>query len=259
MISSPLGLAEVPHIPAPAGIDELASAARWFEFEDVTDLPILLVPGVRSGPPHSGIEHVDLVDVMRGEETLCAGLNALGIVRPPLTVLNLGSHWKAIRIDREGRVESSVTSLSGELIHAVQMHTILASSVPQDRPAALNAGWVERGMALQRKSGLARALFCVRLLELARDGTPEDRLAFLVGAFIASDLDALLARGMLASGTDVAIIGSHAIPEAWQTALAQKEINTTLLSAEDAENAFVAALRLIAARSCAARKKQRAC
>src|SRR6266550_938685 len=46
MISSAEGLVELPHVPAPAGIRALAAGARWFEFPDITDLPILLVPGV---------------------------------------------------------------------------------------------------------------------------------------------------------------------------------------------------------------------
>ncbi len=44
-------------------------------------------------------------------------------------------------------------------------------------------------MAEQRKSGLARALFCVRLLDQQGETTAEQRMAFLVGACIASDLD----------------------------------------------------------------------
>ena len=50
MISSSLGLIEVPHIPPPAGIGQLTAMARWYHFPDISDLPMLLVPGVRSGP-----------------------------------------------------------------------------------------------------------------------------------------------------------------------------------------------------------------
>jgi 2-keto-3-deoxy-galactonokinase len=60
-------------------------------------------------------------------------------------------------------------------------------------------------------------------------------------------------------GSDVAIVGSNALAAAWQSALAQREIKAILLSADDAENAFVTALEYILARSCAARKKHRAC
>ena len=154
---------------------------------------------------------------MRGEETLCLGL-ALGLVRPPATVLNLGSHWKAIRLDAQGRIQSSITSLSGELIHAAQTQTILASAVPKERPAFPDPEWCEAGMKEQRSAGLARALFCVRLLELQNAGTPEKRLSFLIGAFVAADLDALCRQGVFARGTEIVLTGSGAIANAWQRA-----------------------------------------
>src|SRR5215831_7300825 len=134
MITSPLGLAEVPHVPTPAGLNELAAATRRYSFPEITDLPILLVPGARSGPRQCDHETVGTTDVMRGEETLCVGLNALGLLKPQSTLLNLGSHWKVIELDQDARIASSVTSMTGELIHAAQTQTILAGSVPQTRP-----------------------------------------------------------------------------------------------------------------------------
>jgi len=245
MISSNLGLIEVPHIQPPAGIGQLTAMAHWHYFPDVSDLPMLLVPGVRSGPAIATTDSVHQMDIMRGEETLCAGLVALEMLQPPAVVMNLGSHWKAIQLDREGGVQSSVTSLSGELLHAVQAHTVLASSVALDRPQRLSSEWVEAGMREQRQSGLGRALFCTRLLDLARRGTSEDRLAFVVGALIASDLDALLGRGVLRSGSGVVLVGYPAISAAWQTALSQTRILATVISQVQAETALLEALRRI--------------
>src|SRR5262249_30267781 len=45
MITSPLGLAEIPHVNAPAGLNDLAAAARPQSFPEITELPILLIPG----------------------------------------------------------------------------------------------------------------------------------------------------------------------------------------------------------------------
>src|SRR4029079_6114533 len=50
MITSALGLMEIPHVTAPAGASELAAALRRCAFPDVTDLPVFLVPGLRCGP-----------------------------------------------------------------------------------------------------------------------------------------------------------------------------------------------------------------
>ena len=240
MITSSLGLAEVPHLAAPAGIAELAAATRSHNFPDVTDLPVWLVPGVKSGQMPCELPTAAVADLMRGEETLCAGLVLTGLAKTPATVLNLGSHWKAIRLDAEGRIAASVTSLAGELVYAAQTQTILASAVPHERLTEVNFDWLEAGMRQQRQAGLSRALFCVRLLEQSKQGSAEDRLNFLIGAFIADDLDALSARGVLSDS--VVIVGSGALAEAWRYALTQAEIQSQIITGEQSERALLAGL-----------------
>lgn len=245
MITSPLGLAEVPHVRTPAGLNELAAATRQCSFPEITDMPIMLIPGARSGPRRCDPETAGTTDVMRGEETLLIGLHALGLIAPRSTLLNLGSHWKAIEFDQYARIASSLTSMTGELIHAAQTQTILAGSVPQERPSAIDQTWLEAGMREQRRSGLARALFCVRLLEQGNDGSAEQRLSFLIGAFLASDMDAMLSRCVFDSDRAVVITGGGALAEAWRCALAQNSIRAITLNDSDVENATLAGLRRV--------------
>jgi 2-dehydro-3-deoxygalactonokinase len=245
MITSPLGLAEVPHVQTPAGLNELAAATRQYRFPEITDLPIRLIPGARSGPRPCDPETAGATDVMRGEETLLIGLHALERVAPQCTLLNLGSHWKAIEFDQYARIASSFTSMTGELIHTTQTQTILASSVPQSRPSVIDQTWLEAGMREHRRSGLARALFCVRLLEQGSDGSPEQRLSFLIGAFLASDMDAMVSRGVFDSDRAVVITGGGVIAEAWRGALAQNSIRAFTLDDSDVENATLAGLRRV--------------
>jgi len=281
MIGSALGLAEVAHVAAPAGVAELAAAARWIEASAVTKLPFLIVPGVRSTiPPSEATEsradrdaarNVSTCDndVMRGEETLCLGLALSGRVQAPCAVLNLGSHWKAIQLDESGRIAGSFTTLSGEMMHACRTQTVLSRSVKEEMPpevetapgrgrpgsnsstSSFDAGWLEAGMREQRRSGLARALFCVRLLDLGREGSAEERLASLVGAFIAADLDAFLACGLLNPNTRAAITGSAALAAAWRSALAPESISAEIISPEDAEAAWRRGIGAILARALA--------
>jgi 2-dehydro-3-deoxygalactonokinase len=249
MIASPLGLAEVPHVPAPAGERELADGVERHRFPDVTPLPFLLVPGVRSGALGGGPRGTGAADLMRGEETLCVGLLARGLSSAQGAVLNLGSHWKAILVDREGRVASSVTSLSGELLYAAQTQTILASAVPHERPGAVAGEWMRAGMAEQRARGLARALFCVRLLEQGGEGTPEERLSYLVGAFVAGDLDALTRDNAFSGDVPVAITGGWALGEAWRLALGEAGISARVVDAADVERSLLTGLSRIAERT----------
>jgi 2-dehydro-3-deoxygalactonokinase len=245
MITSPLGLAEIPHVEAPAGLNDLAAATRPHSFPEITGLPILLIPGVRCGPRPCDQDTAGTTDLMRGEETLVIGLGALGLLKPRSTLLNLGSHWKVIKLDQEARIESSVTSMTGELIHTAQTQTILASSVPPTRPTIIDRTWLEAGMRELRRSGLARALFCVRLLEQGSDSSAEQRLSFLIGAFLASDMDAMASRGLLDSEGAVVITGGGVIAEAWRDALAQHSTQAITLTDSEVENALLTGFRRI--------------
>ncbi len=245
MITSPLGLVEVPHVAAPAGLNELAASTERHSFPVITDLPILLVPGARSGPRQCDHETVGTTDVMRGEETLCVGLNAIGLLTPRSTLLNLGSHWKVIKLDEDARIASSVTSMTGELIHTAQTQTVLASSVPQTRPTMVDQAWLEAGMREQRRSGLARALFCVRLLEQGSQSSPEQRMAFLIGAFLASDMDAMYSRGLLDSEGALVITGGGPIAEVWRLAFADSPMPAIKLNDSEVENGLLTGFRQI--------------
>jgi 2-dehydro-3-deoxygalactonokinase len=245
MITSSLGLAEVPHLVAPAGKCEISARVERHHFPDITDLPVFLVPGVRSGSVGLDPQAIGETDVMRGEETLCVGLIALGLLKAGGILLNLGSHWKAIHIDHDEKVSTSVTSMSGELIHAAQSQTILASALGQTQPRTLKDQWTAAGMREQRRSGLSRALFCIRLLEQRNECTRDDRFAFLVGAFVATDLDSLVKRGLLPSGTPVALTGGEAVTGAWHRALCEISISATVISAHQLEQALIQGLKEI--------------
>jgi 2-dehydro-3-deoxygalactonokinase len=246
MITSPLGLCEVPHIAAPASVADLSASVERHSFPDVTELPVLLVPGVRSGPARCDRDSIGEADVMRGEETLCAGLVALGLLGPGATLLNLGSHWKLISLDGAARIAASVTSLTGELIHATQTETILADAVPHAKPEHVDFDYLAAGMREQRRAGLARALFCVRLLEQRGAGSPQERLSFLIGAYLAADLDAMTARGLIGAGQPVVITGGGAVAGAWVEALKKVPAAARALDAEEVEQAFLVGLRMIA-------------
>lgn len=241
MITSSLGLLEIPHIPAPAGVEEIAAATRAHHFVDVTNLPIYLVPGVRCG----SAETINDYDIMRGEETLCIGLKAMEQISGETTVLNLGSHWKAISVSAAGQITGSTTSLAGEMIYATQTNTILASALPAERPDKLDASWVLAGMEAQRHSGLSRSLFQVRLLQLANRTSPQQRFSYMIGAFIAADLDALLSSGKLQKDATVLIAGNAALAAAWNDALALVSIDAISLSPDAVEKAMLAALSAI--------------
>jgi len=246
MITSPEGLVEVPHVEAPAGTSDLARAAERHELPDVAPLPLVFVPGIRSGPAQVDAEAIGASDVMRGEEVLCLGLAARGHLPAGGLILSLGSHWKAVHVDASARVVSSVSTVAGEMLFAVRSRTILASSVPRGWPPSLPAAWVSAGIRRGRADGLPRALYCVRLLDQRTPSSPKDRLAFLVGAVIAAHEEVLLPPAALESRR-IVLVGAPALIGAWTTVLGERGLDPVGVDENEREAAFRAGCRAVLA------------
>ena len=246
MITSPEGLVELPHVEAPAGPSDLARASERHELPAVAPLPLVFVPGIRSGPLQVDAEAIGASDVMRGEEVLCLGLAARGHLPAGGLILSLGSHWKAVHVDASGRVLSSVSTVAGEMLFAVRSRTILASSVPRGWPPSLPTTWVSAGIRRGRADGLPRALYCVRLLDQRTPSSPEDRLAFLVGAVIAANEEVLLPSAALESRR-VVLVGAPAPVGAWTTVLRERGLDPVDVDEREREAAFRAGCRAVLA------------
>lgn len=188
MITSNMGLCEIPHIPAPAGIDDLAKAMRESLAENVWHQPIWFVPGVRNPVEHIGLHNCEAMDMMRGEETESFALiERLGIVEPTVIVLP-GSHSKFVSIDANGRIVGCVTTLAGELLQVISQDTILAGSLKEGFAKRVDPEMLLAGAAESRKIGLGRACFSVRILDQFAVYDANARANFLLGAVLGSDL-----------------------------------------------------------------------
>ncbi len=188
MITSELGLEEVPHLQAPVDRRMLAAGMVERDYGDALPVPVHLVPGVRSG----GQELV-AADFMRGEETEVVGLLALGELEPPILYISTGSHTKFVGVDREGRIEWSLTTLSGELLWALQRETILADLIDLDAPPTDLAA-LEEGASFVELAGFSRTLFGARLLNRVRGADAASCSDFLHGAVAGADLLSLRRR-----------------------------------------------------------------
>jgi 2-dehydro-3-deoxygalactonokinase len=212
MITSELGLEEVPHLEAPVDCTMLAAALVERRYGDVLPAPVHLVPGVRSGG-----KELELADFMRGEETEVAGLLALREPEPPFLYISTGSHTKFVGVDREGRIDWSLTTLSGELLLALQRETILAELIDLEAPPTDLAA-LQEGAGFVERAGLSRALFGARLLNRVRGVSAAFCSDFLHGAVAGADLLSLRraaeARGGLPER--VAIGGQGTLREAYR-------------------------------------------
>src|SRR3954452_4807307 len=78
-----------------------------------------------------------------------------------------------------------------------------------------------------------------------RAEAPEQRMAFLVGAHVAADLNAMLANGVIGRDRPVALAGSTALTAAWDRALAEASVPATVLAEDQIERALLAGLGAI--------------
>ena len=193
MITSNVGLLEIPHLPAPVSLDDLARGTRPARVADVCPLPIHFIPGVKNSDRAVTEGDFESMDIMRGEEVeTFALLEQLGARGDWLIVLP-GSHTKFVSVDGEGRVTGCLTSITGELLASITGHTILADAV--DRRFVGEDSYCRDMMLLGLDTaeavGLGRACFSARILSQFAEETPERLANYLLGACLQSDLAAV--------------------------------------------------------------------
>ncbi len=207
MITSNLGLHEVPHLLAPAGPAELAAGIVRVTFPDLGT--IAFVPGIKTLPGALALDALDAGDLLRGEEAEVTGLRARLGLTEAATFLHFGSHHKAVDVDADGRITGSRTAVTGELLAAVGAHTILKSSVVPLDELALDLDAALAGADAARAHGLGRALFLVRVGEQLAGQSRGTMTSYLVGALAALDLPLLPPAG----ATPIVLYGHGAFPE----------------------------------------------
>jgi 2-dehydro-3-deoxygalactonokinase len=212
MITSEIGLLEIPHVWAPAGIEDLAAQVRRVRDPEVlpVDVEVLFIPGIKNAyPADASYREIRRVDFMRGEETQIAGLLSLaGMPAPPLTAVVLSSHTKYIPVTAEGRIAGSLTTLSGQVFEAIRQWTSIGKSVeaPEAPPGALDTAVVDSAYDAVLHAGFLRALLMPRFLEVLLGVPAAARRLFLEAAIAAEDLHALRDFPLLGFSADAPFV-----------------------------------------------------
>ncbi|MDR1832349.1 MAG: 2-dehydro-3-deoxygalactonokinase [Fusobacteriaceae bacterium] len=187
MITSPLGLAEVPHEPLPVSAETLARRLRQFSFGEFA---LTLIPGVKKAKDELKFRGLNLIDVIRGEETEIIGVMAETGLREPALLILPGSHNKFVEASG-GEILDFTTTLSGELLEALTKHTILEASVDGAFAEALDPDFLRTGLEAGRRYGINRGAFMLRGLDLREKLTLTRKQNFLLGLVLSGDLDVL--------------------------------------------------------------------
>lgn len=199
MITSNMGLVEIQHISAPAGIQQLRDAARTILLPDVCPLPITFIPGVKSGLQHVNLENFDNMDMMRGEEVEAIGmLHHLEVGKPYLLILP-GSHTKMVSVNSAGQIVGSITTITGELLQAITYNTLIADAVDKQFVSEedYDKKYLYIGYHTAKKVGISRASFLARTLNIFVEQDKKKLANYLLGAVLQNDIHALQGNRMI--------------------------------------------------------------
>jgi 2-dehydro-3-deoxygalactonokinase len=199
MITSELGLVEIPHLWAPCTLDTLAANITCVKDLDVfpPSIPLYFVKGIKNfyDPSKISMRDVGTLDFMRGEEVQVAGLLEDRKVKLPTIITILSSHTKLIPIDEEKRILGSVTTLSGQLYEAVLKETFVGKSVRSeddfDDTDYFNLDVVDIAYDEIIRSGFLRGLMYVRFLDTLVHAHWYERKLFAETLLAAEDMRAL--------------------------------------------------------------------
>jgi 2-dehydro-3-deoxygalactonokinase len=191
MITSNMGLHEIPHLSLPAGKKELAQAMVCVDIPEVWHKPIWFIPGLKSSGSSKEWNGISTLDIMRGEETEAVALMERLELKGPAWIVLPGSHSKYLYINDAMQIEYSLTTLAGELYSAISTNTILANSVNVKNISGTASEDLLAGAKMAKEIGLGRACFMVRLAHLFSNKSETQRGDFLLGAVLSSDIHIL--------------------------------------------------------------------
>ena len=193
MITSALGLLEIPHVPAPAGAAELRAKMQKKVFEDIAPFEIEFIPGMRNFAGPVDLENFSGMDMMRGEEVEAVGLYKLLAPKGAAMFVLPGTHNKFVAMDKDGKMLGCMTSISGEMLDAITHHTIIAEAVGHSFVNAdeYDSEYAKAGARECAVSGLGRAAFAGRILATLGGKDKAKLQSYLLGAVLALDVQAM--------------------------------------------------------------------
>ena len=211
MVGSTIGWHEAPYLPCPASADDivegrLAFTARNLEFSIVaglcTDNPL--------GSP----------DVMRGEELQLLGWMQSGSGVEPALLALPGTHNKWV-LCRNGRVDTFLTALTGELYAMLEKHSILLAT---GETSSFDATAFEEGVAAANNLGdasLVHALFATRSRQVLGKLPAASAPSYLSGLCIGADVRGAIAlfRQSCPDIATVTLIGESRLAHYYRLAL----------------------------------------
>ncbi|PUA16432.1 2-dehydro-3-deoxygalactonokinase [Glaciimonas sp. PCH181] len=244
MIGSMQGWREAPYLTTPIAIDQIGKTLQAVQTND--GLTVHIVPGL--------IQHTDLPNVMRGEETQVIGALAISAEKHKKLVDDVliglpGTHSKWIRVHQhssEPMIQHFDTFMTGEVYAALCAHTILGRTMQPETAFefgaddAANAAFL-RGLEVAQtvagRAGVLSTIFSSRTLGLtgALDGAGQRE--YLSGLLIGHEIAVLRAslEEQAHPPRQIILIGDTALCARYMKALEVYEISHAEVASQATE------------------------
>jgi len=209
MITSNVGLVEIPHLVAPVSMADLAAGIQDVLCEDVCPIPISFIPGVKNRDGGDvDLSNFEEMDIMRGEEVEAAAILAEYPTGQSYILVLPGSHTKYVAVDGDGRITGCLTSITGELLNSITNDTIIADAVGRQyvTEATYDRDMVLVGYGQAAKCGIGRACFSARILNQFAIDDKSKIANYILGACLQSDVAAIRNSSAISAGPDATII-----------------------------------------------------
>ena len=190
-LASDVGIYYLPHAVAPVGKFESANAARLAMLEDITSIPILFIPGVKTlprGDEPDDMAFFDTLESMSGEECETYGIMAQLGLEGDFTITLPGSYNKVFKVDSMGRITWLQTGMCGEFIAAMSGHTLLRHSLPDPVIQEILPDFLILGYDMAERHGTSPMLIKARMMQTLGGYNKTEAANFFVGAILHDDI-----------------------------------------------------------------------
>lgn len=190
-LASDVGIFTIPHAVAPVGITESAAAARMVTLPEISSIPILFIPGVKTLPAAGETDKekfIAALESMSGEECETYGIMEQLGLKGDFSITLPGSYNKAMEINGAGQITSIRTGMCGEFIAAMSEHTLLRHSLPSPVIRRILPERLVQGFEFAVQHGVSPSLIKARTAKLFGGWDADEAANFFVGALLKDDV-----------------------------------------------------------------------
>lgn len=209
MLTSGIGLYELPHIKAPAGIMDYAKNMKDVLLEEIAPIPITFIPGMKNDVSEISLDTFEAMDIMRGEEIDCAAiLSTSNQEGPCMVVLSEYYHTKFISVNAAGQMTGCLTTITGDILSCITNKTDIGGCVDGKFLEAdeYDKDMILRGYRAAKKVGLGRIGFSTKILNIFVEKDKAKLRNFLLGAALSEDVQCVKNSAALDFSEDMVVI-----------------------------------------------------